>query len=194
MNKAFLGILGAFAVLACAPAYATPAIPAVATPVAVLTLTFSDYFYYTTDIPGVYISGVFGATDNTASNGFNYDFNFHLPVSGTGSGNLGTNISSAYAQITITKVIVDGVDVSSYIIDNTNGQSLNIPNFPIGTNSDNTIEVEGYTGPSTLGGQFTGGFTYTAVPEPATWTTFLLGFGFLGFALRRKTREQLKTA
>ena len=33
-----------------------------------------------------------------------------------------------------------------------------------------------------------GGLTMTAVPEPGTWATMLLGFGLMGFGLRRRLR------
>jgi hypothetical protein len=38
-----------------------------------------------------------------------------------------------------------------------------------------------------------GTFTYltAAVPEPGTWATMLLGFGAVGFAMRRRRTPQL---
>ena len=33
-----------------------------------------------------------------------------------------------------------------------------------------------------------------AVPEPATWAMMLIGFGAVGFGMRRRTRAQLRAA
>jgi len=40
-------------------------------------------------------------------------------------------------------------------------------------------------------GSFGGAATFTAVPEPATWAMMLLGFGVVGFAMRRRRRPAL---
>ncbi|MXO60727.1 PEPxxWA-CTERM sorting domain-containing protein [Altererythrobacter salegens] len=48
----------------------------------------------------------------------------------------------------------------------------------------NTLNITGYTGGS---GTFAGTLTFSqAVPEPATWALMLLGFGAIGFAMRRR--------
>jgi hypothetical protein len=47
----------------------------------------------------------------------------------------------------------------------------------------NTFDVTGYTGGA---GSFAGTLTFQAVPEPATWAMMLLGFGAIGFAMRRR--------
>jgi hypothetical protein len=45
-----------------------------------------------------------------------------------------------------------------------------------------------YTGNLTTAGNISGNATFTAVPEPATWAMMLLGFGGIGFAMRRRRR------
>ena len=40
-------------------------------------------------------------------------------------------------------------------------------------------------------GSFGGNINITAVPEPATWAMMLLGFGAVGFAMRRRRQPML---
>jgi len=54
------------------------------------------------------------------------------------------------------------------------------------TAGDFTLTVEGTRGNST---EFGGHVDATAVPEPATWGMMLLGFGALGWQLRRRRRQ-----
>ena len=54
-----------------------------------------------------------------------------------------------------------------------------------------TLTVEGTRGASTV---FGGHVDATAVPEPATWGMMLLGFGALGWQLRRRRRHVLAQA
>jgi len=51
-----------------------------------------------------------------------------------------------------------------------------------------TLHLEGT---STGNGSFGGNVAFTAVPEPATWGMMLLGFGAVGFAMRRRRRPAL---
>jgi hypothetical protein len=51
-----------------------------------------------------------------------------------------------------------------------------------------TLHLEG----SSAGqGSFGGNIAFVAVPEPATWGMMLLGFGVVGFAMRRRSRPAL---
>lgn len=49
----------------------------------------------------------------------------------------------------------------------------------------------GTVGPFVIGDTFTIGLTAGAVPEPATWALMLLGFGFVGGAMRSKKRQKV---
>jgi hypothetical protein len=40
-------------------------------------------------------------------------------------------------------------------------------------------------------GSFGGNVSFSAVPEPATWGMMLLGFGAVGYAMRRRRRPAL---
>lgn len=53
-----------------------------------------------------------------------------------------------------------------------------------------TLNVEGTA--STIAG-YGGNLTFTAVPEPGTWALFILGFGALGFAMRRRNAKVTAT-
>lgn len=51
-----------------------------------------------------------------------------------------------------------------------------------------SISGEG-TAPSAV---YSGNLSSTAVPEPGTWAMMLAGFGAVGFAMRRRRKEQPK--
>jgi len=51
-----------------------------------------------------------------------------------------------------------------------------------------TLHITGTRGSNS---QYTGGIAVAAIPEPATWGMMLLGFGAVGFAMRRRRRPAL---
>ena len=51
-----------------------------------------------------------------------------------------------------------------------------------------TLHIQGTRGDNT---QYVGGIAFAAVPEPATWAMMLMGFGAIGFAMRRRRRPAL---
>jgi hypothetical protein len=61
--------------------------------------------------------------------------------------------------------------------------SLNSSNFYV-------ITISGKGTKSTSG--YSGNLSSTAVPEPGTWAMMLVGFGAVGFAMRRRRKEQPK--
>jgi hypothetical protein len=51
-----------------------------------------------------------------------------------------------------------------------------------------TLHITGTRGTTSA---FTGAIAFGAVPEPSTWAMMLLGFGAVGFAMRRRRRPAL---
>jgi hypothetical protein len=51
-----------------------------------------------------------------------------------------------------------------------------------------TLHIQGTRGLNT---SYQGGIAFAAVPEPATWGMMLMGFGAIGFAMRRRRRPTL---
>ncbi len=151
------------------------------------TSTSSAYFFITGTAADGSITANFG---DTYAKGVTFDdiFDFTLPTDGVGGGSVSTSFSSAKTKLKISSVKIDGVSYTA------SAAAMGITGIPITAGVLNTIEVTGTSGSSlgTFAGTAT--FTPTAVPEPATWATFLLGFGFMGFALRRKLAPSFKTA
>lgn len=54
--------------------------------------------------------------------------------------------------------------------------------IPTGANPQKLV----INGNSQGGGSYTANVTFAAVPEPATWALMILGFGVVGYALRRR--------
>ncbi|WP_246450764.1 FxDxF family PEP-CTERM protein [Sphingomonas rhizophila] len=123
---------------------------------------------------------------------------------GTGSGSVTTSIdiNALFEGATDTdfiSVLVNGfAATASYRLQdgvtpcNTPGvggcgsvETYALTNVPIYAFQLNTIEINGISrGLGSYGGQAS--FTPGAVPEPGTWAMMLLGFGAIGFGLRRR--------
>lgn len=115
---------------------------------------------------------------------FDDKFVFTIPQNGLGSGSISTSFSALRNKLTITNLLINGV---SYVVpSNASGQFLAVANIPILSGIPNTIEVFGTT--ASRGGTFSGTLTFSAddVPEVATWSMMLAGFGMVGAAMRRR--------
>jgi hypothetical protein len=90
--------------------------------------------------------------------------------------------TSAFTDLTIASVTFNGVSLNT--LSSGTFDYRNLGNQPIlGTN---TIIVTGTSGGN---GSFTGNLAFTAiqaVPEPGTWALMLLGFGVVGYSMRRR--------
>ena len=51
-----------------------------------------------------------------------------------------------------------------------------------------TIQITGSSGPN---GAYNGTLAFASVPEPSAWALFILGFGAVGFLLRRRKKVNL---
>lgn len=187
--KASLAVISLFSAVTFAlPASAAPLIPI---PVHIDSLTnpSGTAFMTVSASPSKnYVTSFFYALVTGINKPFEYSFDFTLPLTGSGKGSLTTSSNS----IDITQIVVNGHAFA--VAPSLTGQSINIANFfPIVANTPNSIEVFGTTGPTNFGSIFSGNATFSAVPEPATWATFLLGFGCMGLALRRKARGKFQT-
>lgn len=182
--KKSIAILGMLTALAAVPASAT-SIPIGTNPPA---NPFFDIKYQTPS-QSVVIAN-FGDTISGANTTFDDTFTFTLPLSGLGSGSVSTSFAGSLSMLTISSVIINGIVLTPA------AAALGVTAIPITAGALNTIEVMGKTGPSALSGTYDGTATFesSAVPEPVTWATFLLGFSFIGFALRRKLSGQAQTA
>jgi hypothetical protein len=120
------------------------------------------------------------------------------------------DMSGVYAFRLITNATVSGgpddVDITAAFVTGTGiGSPINLIADPGNTDlrelftlaglslaaGDYTLTVEGTRGDAS---QFGGHVVEDAVPEPATWAMMLLGFGGLGWQLRRRRRSSLALA
>jgi hypothetical protein len=92
------------------------------------------------------------------------------------------------------------VNFTSIVLTGPNGPFNLLPGFDNGTvefwSLDNfNLQAGTYTltlnGTNSQTGALSGNITMNPVPEPATWAMMLLGFGAVGFAMRRRRRPAL---
>jgi PEP-CTERM motif-containing protein len=116
---------------------------------------------------------------------------------GTGSGSVITFLINGVPNVDFTNVFFNNGTTDFYAEPgDITANSITISGVSIFGGALNTLHIEG-TVPKNNGtkgiGSYGGslGFTPGAVPEPATWTMMLLGFGAIGFSLRGKRRTAL---
>lgn len=173
------------ALAAAAPATAATVVYTSGSDVA---LTFNPM---TNDWDGAFRFRVINTTPGNPNGDFIAELTFTSPINGAGSatagnvivsGNLGSDIDFISAMINGTSGIVQNVGSSSQAI---------IIDAPV-TPGLNTLTFTGRLNPAgnRVGdGLVTGSLTIAAalVPEPASWALFILGFGAVGTALRRRS-------
>jgi hypothetical protein len=130
----------------------------------------------------------FGYDDETLSNPFSETLTFDTAQAGFLELSLGGVPSSS---LSFSSVILSGTpDVGTFASVNVNPMNLN--SFMFGpfliASGVYTLTINGN---ATDGGGFGGGVSVSAVPEPATWAMLLLGFGAIGFQIRRR-RQRLQ--
>lgn len=137
-------------------------------------------------------SGTFGNDDVTAAGAFTNTFNFLTPV---GFNLANATISSSALggnNIDFTSVLLNGTAFTMSAPGTFENGTLSAISLIAGAN--NTLTVNGTnTGNSAFSGTLTFA-AQSAVPEPGTWAMMLLGFGAVGFSMRRKRPALMQAA
>jgi hypothetical protein len=159
----------------------------------------------TASSPPTLVSATFGDTGIPTGN-FTDTFTFMVPWAATGSGSVTTSLASlafgSAIDTDLLSVLFNGMAAPVIYRDaagnvcpvkgvGTCGASTQfaLTNVPILVGAANTIVVNGLSrGNGSYGGQ---GTLVPSVPEPATWAMMLLGFGAIGFSMRRRRRPVL---
>lgn len=180
MNKIVLFAAAAAAVAVAAPAQAATVIYTSGTNVGLI------------ERDGIF-SGAFEAVvveDAALDPNFTANFTFTTPFSGNAIASAISIALNSKSNINFSSIAINGTTgtVMNGVIDTAfTGATL----VPGGLNS---LTLTGLLNPPSGEGNagFGGNVTFAAVnavPEPATWAMFILGFGVLGFGLRRRNAE-----
>jgi hypothetical protein len=188
MRKLVLGLMGATALTVASAANAT-LILTTPTSVSVSGPTTTDNINYS-----------FGYSDSGTDSPFTETVSWMNDLAGLYGITLSTVATTADGptDVDITSAFVTGTGILGQLdlIANPFNTDL-IENYalagvPLGAGTY-TLTVQGTRGDS---GSFGGNVSFqaAAVPEPATWGLMLLGFGAIGFQLRRRRRSVLAQA
>lgn len=95
------------------------------------------------------------------------------------------NVNNPATQLNFTSVVLNGF---AFTIQNGNFDLATLNAIPLAAGATNTLTITGQTfGDASLSGTLSFG-TVAAVPEPGTWALMLLGFGAIGYSMRRRRR------
>ncbi|WP_375289341.1 FxDxF family PEP-CTERM protein [Qipengyuania sp.] len=144
----------------------------------------------TASADGSTYSGIFGATIGGEGD-FTTEFFFDVPVAGTVSIAGITILSDAASNLTFTDGLLNGT--TPFTITNGTIDVAQLFLKPIAAGR-NTFTLNGTFSPATVDGVggLGGNVSFSvggAVPEPATWGLFILGFGAIGGVMRRQARS-----
>lgn len=136
--------------------------------------------------------GTYSGTTGTvipAAGSFSDEYHFAVPTAGSVSASVislsftgGLTLASGTlngSALTLTKV-------SDFVY------TLTLPTagIPSITNPQKLV----INGSSQGGGSYTANVTFAAVPEPATWALMILGFGVVGYSMRRRPAVRFSQA
>ncbi|MBB3693287.1 FxDxF family PEP-CTERM protein [Sphingomonas sp. BK580] len=169
-------------------AVAAAAVIGAAAPAAAATYPVgSDNFKATPGAGGTF-AGAFQVT-GLAAGVFSDTFTFTLPTNGLGSGTVSTSVTDlgSVNDLDFTSVTINDIAAS---ITKTAGGAFEVAfvnSVPIVAGQLNRLVVTGVSrGNGAYGGQATFTPISSAVPEPATWAMMIMGFGVVGYAMRRR--------
>lgn len=110
---------------------------------------------------------------------------------GLGSGAVITSFSVTGGTSLVFNSVTFNNGVSTFVVPISAlglGSAASLSNIPIYSGNVNTLSVDyTATGNASYGGQLT--FIPGGIPEPGTWAMMLIGFAAVGFALRRRRRD-----
>ncbi|WP_344698540.1 FxDxF family PEP-CTERM protein [Sphingomonas limnosediminicola] len=156
------------------------------------------YFFTSGGISGP-IDATFGhqgipGVSSVAGTAFTDMFNFIINDNGVGSGSVTTSVSlqgkNGATDTDLLSVFINGI-LATHTVDNGLTDQWSVTDVPIYFGVVNNITINGI---SRGQGHYAGTAEFTpvaAVPEPATWAMMLLGFGVVGFSMRRKRKTVL---
>jgi hypothetical protein len=135
-----------------------------------------------------------GFSDSNLANPFNEVLTFTTDVAGRLSINLTSTTTGAADDTDFSNVFLSGtgiaapISIAQILADPNETRALN--DFGVGVGTF-TLNILG--NPGTSSGSFGGSVAFTAaaaaVPEPGTWAMMLVGFGAIGFSMRRRRRH-----
>lgn len=124
----------------------------------------------------------------TAPCGFSRSFQFATPSGFNLTSATISSVISGTSQITnldFSSVTLNGVQFTNIISDGAEFRTL--LNQPLAAGGLNTILVNGTTGgEASFAGTLSFSAIAAAVPEPSTWALMILGFGAVGYSMRRR--------
>jgi hypothetical protein len=182
MRKLFLGLLGATALTGASAANATAMVTSPTTVSGLSGPVTVNNIYY-----------LFGYDDTDTNSPFTETVSWMNDVGGVYGVNLITNSSTIDGpdDVDITAAFLTGTGILNPInllADPANTdlvESFSLTGLPL-TAGTYTLTIEGTR---STAGVFGGHVSFDAVPEPATWALMLLGFGAVGWQLRRRRSQ-----
>lgn len=118
-------------------------------------------------------------------------FTESLTFTNTLAGLYAITLTTSSAAVDFTSAILNGPGGSMNALTNVNGNGVN-EFFAL---NPTTLAAGQYTlnilGNNSSVGSLGGSITISAVPEPGTWALMLIGFGGIGFAMRRGRKQAI---
>lgn len=132
----------------------------------------------------------FGATVIDEPGNFSHQFTFNLTADMAADSAVITQIFGNN-DIDFTSILLDTFAFVQTVTDANGDETWALDPSVVLTAGMHTIYVNGSVVGSSGDGSYSGVINLAAVPEPATWAMMLLGFGAVGFAMRRRRRPAL---